>query len=527
MPQHLSGSEREPLPGATALRDADPTERLEVTVLLNRPHADDLRARADSAGTSPHLTREAFAAKYSAHAADITAVENFAKHAGLTVVQTDPAARRVILSGTVAAFSKAFGVHLRVYSYKGGTYRGREGAIQLPDSLSGKVEAVLGLDNRPQAQPRFRVSRSPRSSPLSVPHGTTASYTPLQVAAAYSFPAQTGAGQCIALIELGGGFRPDDLSTYFSGLSVNPMPDVIAVSVDHASNAPTGDANGPDGEVMLDIEVAGSIAPGAKIAVYFTPNTDAGFLNAVSAAIHDTTNKPSVISISWGGAESTWTNQAMTAMDEAFQAAAALGITVCVASGDSGSSDGVNDGKPHVDFPASSPHALACGGTSLKASGTTITAETVWNDGTTGGESGGGVSAFFKVPSFQSGCTVTPTKGSPSKLTMRGVPDVAGDADPNTGYQVRVDGQNQVYGGTSAVAPLWAALIARINSAGSNAQVGYINARLYASDPCNDITVGNNGAYEASKGWDACTGLGSPNGTKVAKTLAAQLVGAK
>ncbi len=212
-----------------------------------------------------------------------------------------------------------------------------------------------------------------------------------------------GAGECIALIELGGGYRPQDLQTYFSGLGV-PLPTVTAVSVDQATNQPTGDPDGPDGEVMLDIEVAGAIAPAAAIAVYFAPNTDAGFLDAVTTAIHDEVRKPSVVSISWGGAESTWTQQAMTTMDQAFQAAAAMGITVCVAAGDGGSTDGVSDGSNHVDFPASSSYALACGGTSLQANGTTIVSEVVWNDGNpASGAGGGGVSTFFALPSWQQG----------------------------------------------------------------------------------------------------------------------------
>jgi kumamolisin len=270
---------------------------------------------------------------------------------------------------------------------------------------------------------------------------------------------------------------------------------------------------------MLDIEVVGSIAPGAKIAVYFAPNTDAGFLDAITTAIHDTTNNPSVISISWGGPESTWTSQSMTAMDEAFQAAANLGITVCVASGDSGSSDGVSDGADHVDFPASSPFALACGGTSLTASQSGIASETVWNDGSSGGASGGGVSSFFALPSWQQGLSALKTGGTRVALTMRGVPDVCGDADPDTGYDVRVDGSDTVIGGTSAVAPLWAALIARINSA-TGKPAGYINPQLYQNPgDLRDITQGNNGDFAAQPGWDACTGLGSPNGGPLAGLL--------
>jgi kumamolisin len=346
----------------------------------------------------------------------------------------------------------------------------------------------------------------------------SATFTPTQLAALYGFPAGSGQGECIAIIELGGGYRPTDLQRYFSGLQV-AQPRVLAVSVDHGKNHPTGSGNGPDGEVMLDIEVAGAIAPSAKIVVYFAPNTDAGFLDAIAAAIHDTTNKPSVISISWGGPESNWTAQAMTTFDQAFQAAAAMGITVCAASGDNGSDDGVGDGADHVDFPASSPFVLACGGTNLQASGTSITQETVWNEGPNSGATGGGVSGFFALPPYQEGLHVTRTHGGTQALAMRGVPDVCGDADPQTGYDVRVDGQNTVIGGTSAVAPLWAGLIARINAAKAR-RAGFINPHLYVNAPAlHDITQGNNGSFAAATGWDACTGLGSPNDQKVADAV--------
>jgi kumamolisin len=270
---------------------------------------------------------------------------------------------------------------------------------------------------------------------------------------------------------------------------------------------------------MLDIEVAGAVAPGANIAVYFAPNTDAGFRDAVSKAVHDATNKPSVISISWGGPESSWTAQSMTAFDEALQAAAAMGVTVCVASGDNGSGDGVDDGADHADFPASSPYSLACGGTNLQASGASITSERVWNNGANGGAGGGGVSTFFALPSYQEGLQVTKTHGGAQPLGMRGVPDVCGDADPETGYDVRVDGRDTVIGGTSAVAPLWAGLIARINAAKAS-PVGFVNPALYShAGALRDITNGNNGTFAAAAGWDACTGLGSPNGQKVADAV--------
>jgi kumamolisin len=375
----------------------------------------------------------------------------------------------------------------------------------LPDELDGVVQAVLGLDNRPQALPHFRT----RPGNALVPSAAQPSFTPIDLAKMYNFPNGTGEGQRIAIIELGGGYRHADLDEYFGGL--NPkiaVPKVSAVTVDGGMNHPTGDVRGPDGEVMLDIEIAGAIAPEAEIVVYFAPNTDAGFIDAVTTAIHDTTKKPSVISISWGAPESKWSGQAMRALDEAFQAAAAMGITVCVASGDNGSSDGVPDGKDHVDFPASSPYVLGCGGTKVQAANRTIQSETVWSG------SGGGVSAVFPVPDWQKGKQVTKAHGAipPSDLVWRGVPDVAGDADPATGYNVRVDGINTVFGGTSAVAPLWAGLIARMNAI-KGSPLGYVNLLLYRNATLYDISVGNNGDFSASAGWDACTGLGTPNFT--------------
>jgi kumamolisin len=520
----LKGSDRKPLPGARAVGKADPTERLEVSLMLRRRNADAFQQRATGLmrrrRAGGHLARDEFERQFGADNADIDAVKRFASARSLSVVQEDAARRAVVLSGTVAQFEHAFGVNLERFEHPGGSYRGRVGSIHLPDELHGRVEAVLGLDDRPAARPHFRRARpSPGNVHWHAERGAATSYTPLQIASLYNFPAGTGQGECVGIIELGGGERMADLTTYFSALGINPGPKVTVVSVDHGKNHPTGDPNGPDGEVMLDIEVVGAIAPQANIAVYFAPNTDAGFLDAITTAIHDKTNNPSVISISWGGPESSWTEQSMTAFDSAFQSAAMMGITVCVASGDNGSSDGVNDGGDHVDFPASSPNVLACGGTSLRGSGTTIASETVWNDGARGGASGGGVSTFFPLPAWQDGLHTTRTSGGTAPLTMRGVPDVSGDADPETGYQVRIDGTNTVIGGTSAVAPLWAGLIARINAA-KGSRVGLINPTLYGTPTAlRDITQGNNGDFAASQGWDACTGLGSPNGGQVAVVL--------
>jgi kumamolisin len=466
-------------------------------------------------GPRQHLSREDFERQFGADAADLSAVRDFASKHAISVVQADAGRRTAVLSGTVAQFNAAFGVDLQQFEHEGGSYRGRVGSVHLPDELHGRVEAVLGLDNRPAAKPHFRARAVQGNVNWHASGGT--SFTPPQLASLYDFPAGTGQGECVAIIELGGGERQADLTKYFASLDIKTGPKVTTLSVDHGKNHPTGDPNGPDGEVMLDIEVVGAVAPQARIAVYFAPNTDAGFLDAITTAIHDTKNRPSVISISWGGPESSWTSQSMTAFDSAFQGAAAMGITVCVASGDNGSSDGATDGADHVDFPASSPHVLACGGTSVQASGNQITHEAVWNDGAQGGASGGGVSAIFPLPAWQDGLQVSMTSGGKKALASRGVPDVCGDADPQTGWDVRIDGTNTVIGGTSAVAPLWAGLVAVINSANGNKPVGFINPQLYASPSVlKDVTQGNNGDFAASSGWDACTGLGSPIGSKIA-----------
>jgi kumamolisin len=505
---------------STCLGACDPGELVEVTCLLRRQHADAfgklLDALARDVPEARPLSREAYAQTYAASHTDLDRIHEFAHRHHLQIRRAEPAENAVTLAGTVARIEAAFGVKLQHFEHPGlGRYRSYSGSIALPDDVHELVSAVLGLDDRSLARPHFRVR-----PPLSPADQATQSYTPDRVASLYGFPAGTGVGQCIALIELGGGYRQADLDQYFGALNLPAQPVVVAVNVGSGSNAPSGDANGPDGEVALDIEVAGAIAPGATLAVYFAPNTDAGFLQAVNQAIHDTTHRPSVISISWGGPEARWTQQSMQAFDQVLQTAAALGVTICAASGDSGSSDGIDDGANHVDFPASSPHVLACGGTRL-GSGKTLV-ESVWDDlAAGGGASGGGQSSAFAVPTWQASLSLTLTGGGTTVLQGRGVPDVAGDASPESGYEVTVDGTSTVIGGTSAVAPLWAALIARINAL-AGAPVGWINPKLYgAPQALRDIVSGNNGAYAAAVGWDACTGLGSPDGAKLAALLQA------
>jgi kumamolisin len=275
---------------------------------------------------------------------------------------------------------------------------------------------------------------------------------------------------------------------------------------------------------MLDIEVVGAIARQTNIAVYFSPNTDQGFADAILAAVHDTARHPHIISISWGGPESTYTAQATSVFEAAFTDAASVGVTVFVAAGDNGSSDGVSGSEAHVDYPASSPQVVGCGGTHVNVAAGAISSEVVWDDLPAGGATGGGVSATFAVPTWQASAGVPPSVNSGGG-SGRGVPDVSGDADPETGYQVRVDGDDIVVGGTSAVAPLYAGITA-LAVAQVGGPLGFINPHLYplGAKAFRDITSGTNGAYDAGVGWDPCTGLGSP---KAAALIAALVQSAK
>ena len=533
----LPGSERSELAGASpASAPLDDSQVITVTVLLRRraPVPTELVEGPQTISTSE------LGERYGADPADAQLVSEVLGSYGLTVTETHLESRRMMVSGTIAAMQEAFGTTLTAVTspQPDGTgdveHRYRTGSLSVPARLSGIITAVLGLDDRPQARPHFR--RGPSFGARSThdqedgtgaapgaPAATGGPLTAQQVASFYQFPAGTdGTGQTVAIIELGGGYTASDLSTYFSGLGLS-VPSVTAVGVDGAANTPGQSA---DGEVELDIEVIGGVAPGAVQIVYFGPNTDQGFIDAISQAVHATPS-PIVVSISWGQSEDQWSAQSRTAMDQAFADAAALGVTVTVASGDNGSSDDPSEQtQVHCDFPASSPNALACGGTKLigNTSSFAITSEVVWNElASNEGAGGGGISDVFPLPSYQANAGV-PTSAAGGG-TGRGVPDVAGNADPVTGYLVVVDGQREPIGGTSAVAPLWAGLIARLAQA-TGKTFGLMQPLLYAgvapgiAQPgFNDIVSGGNGAYQAGPGWDACTGLGSPNGAALLQLL--------
>jgi kumamolisin len=305
----------------------------------------------------------------------------------------------------------------------------------------------------------------------------------------------------IAIISLGGGFKSSDLKRYWASENLGATtPSVYSVSVGGATNSPGDSA---DIENLLDIQVAGSVCPYSNIYVFFAPNSEKGFYDAVYAAVYNAVPF-SVISISWGAPEVYWSSVSIKAMNNLFQAAAAKGINVCVAAGDNGSSDGTSTNN--VDFPASSPFVLSCGGTRLvcptNVYSSSSTRETTWGGNNTHGATGGGFSRIFPRPSYQTAAISTSGGG-------RGVPDVSGNADSFTGWIITANGSLQVVGGTSAVAPMWAGYLAGLRLKKS------VVAALYQSplSAFHDITSGNNGAYSATNRWDACTGLGTPNGS--------------
>ncbi len=546
----IPGSDRKPLAGATVVGPADPSARAEVTLRIRprkgaeKVHERTLKMAEKLPKDRKYLSREEFAEQCGADPADLKSIDDFARQHNLTVVDTNVAARTVRLNGTVDDLNNAFGTDLQIFKVDDAEYRGRTGKVSVPASVTEIIQAVHGLDNRKIAKPHYRVldttvEEGSFAGPENAPDG---SFKTPDLAKLYGFPAGLdGKGQCVAVIELndtdnsgkptGTGYTMSDLNTYFKSVGL-ATPAVVSVGVDGGANVPGKDP-GADGEVALDIEVCGALAPGASIAVYFGPNTTAGFIDAINAAIHDGVRKPSVVSISWGSPEDGNPQQYLDGMAQAFQDAAVLGVTICCAAGDNGSADMDQqdwDKKPHCDFPASLPYALGCGGTKLIGSGTTITSETVWNEGTRGGATGGGVSDLFPLPTYQANAKVPTTS---KKYKGRGVPDVAAVADPYTGYQVFVGGKAAVYGGTSAVAPLWAGLIAVMNqrlASKKSKPVGFLNPFIYkqpaSSGITRDITSGNNdiygtlkGTYKAGTGWDACTGLGSPNGAKLLKAL--------
>jgi kumamolisin len=560
-PIAIPGSRRFRAADAQLVKAADPAEQVELSIYARRnahPQAikHDVAAENLKLPSQRHyLTDEEFNRTYGADQKDLDKIASWARECGLQVVETSIAKRSVRVKGSIGDINKAFGTQLNEYAHaKTGRFRGREGELHVPGDLLDVIDGVFGLDTRKVGRPRYRHSRfssvplpaaprahAARAAAASPANPFPGSFYPTDLAALYDYPPNTsGSGQNIAVFAFNGtdpdprgGYNLSALQTYFQRLG-GTAPTITDVVVTGPGNDPgpdtkaSGNRGDSTGEVMLDMCVVGAAAPGAKIFMYFTEFTSKGWVDALHQAITDQ-NDISVISISYGNPESdpqsAWTAMGVRVVNTAMEAAAAKGITILVAAGDDGSSDGIGS-QANVDFPASSPNVMAVGGTKLVATGATppaIASEIVWNEVNLGeGATGGGISAIFTKPTWQNGVNVPPSSNPPHKIG-RGVPDVAAVGDPETGVVVmHIDGKKlDMIGGTSASAPLWAALVARLNE-GLKARCGDLNPLLYtrfATGVLRDIVQGNNGAYAAGTGWDACTGLGTPRGQALLAAL--------
>ncbi len=545
----LKGSERKSARNAVLLGPADANQRIEVSIVLRRrpdgPPAPDFEYFAKTpAKERPRLSEEEFAAKYGAASADIARVTDFARGRDLTVVEAHAARRTVVASGTVAQMEEAFGVTLSEYRHeytegrererKTENYRGHEGFIHVPADLAEVIVGVFGLDNRRIAK-RAAAGDPPNTNYLTVPELTKL----------YDYPTNSAAGQTIAILSEGG-YKNSDMLAYYSGL---PASYTSAYAMPTITPIPVTASNGlPDGETTQDICIAFSAAPGANVSVYFTQFNQFGWHQTLTRIIHPNPGDApcSVISTSFymsnGDDDATLADEGISlswlqSVHMSLQDAAIRGVTFCVCSGDFGVNMsayfGVFDGKQHVTYPASDPWALGVGGTTVGNIMGSSFDEYVWNDPAPGsywGTTGGGVSDHFRwLPPYQVGA------GVPVSLVDghvgRGVPDVSGNASYNSGIKgIFVDGLPDIGNGTSASTPLWAGLIAVLNAA-IGANLGFINPTLYALGsfvfrdivaPPGPLTNGNGGVpgYPARVGWDACTGWGSPRGTRLLAALA-------
>ena len=494
-----------------------------------RPLTAD-EARAELALTLV-LPQDRFATAHRFGATEFERVARWTRRRGFRISLVDSQTRRVHVYGETAALASAFGVSLQRFSGTDATgrtvvFRGHSGAVELPAELCGAVDGVFGLDDRPLARPHLRAASAP----------ALVSYDPGELADVYAFPRlrNGGAGMHLVagMIELGGIARARDIAAAFARMKL-PAPQLINVSVDTA--LPRADPDGADVEVALDYQVLGGIvlqmAPRARltIVVYNAPNHERGFIDAVATAATDRLHRPAAVSISWGAPENAWTSQAMRAMNAAFAVGASRGVAFSASAGDWGSSNAEPDGLQHAEHPASSPHVWACGGTTLLASRGRVMSETVWNGlGTQQGAAGSGVSSFFRSPAYQTLNGIEPRSANDGRIG-RGLPDASGNADPLTGWNVLVGGTLRTTGGTSAVAPMYAALWTLVGAL-TQRRVGSPHDVLYrAGARCfRDVTRGDTGGpYRARAGWDAASGWGSPIGTRIAHQLGRGITGGR
>ncbi|MGH2862506.1 MAG: S53 family peptidase, partial [Solirubrobacteraceae bacterium] len=462
--------------------------------------------------------------------------------------------RSLRVSGTAAQLEAAFKPGLGVYSHpEQGEFRGREGQLQVPIALDGLITGVFGLDQRRVARRRSATPAPDAGGVLppagekclpDVASGSTLPLTPAQLASHYAFPAGDGAGQTVAIAEFGGGYFASDLQAFcarqgtrvpkVTTVGVNGTPVLTLAQIQQLPQQQQQQQLEDSVEVNMDVQILAGLAPGAAQIVYFSSFDEQGWVDLLGEVIAGKPAPAATLSVSWGLAEDDpdWSAAARTAIDERLQAAAAIGITVCVAAGDDGSADQESDGRAHVDFPASSPHALAVGGTMLSGGTDVVWWQSPGERSGGGGATGGGVSVIFPRPSWQD---VRVASINPGAIDGRVIPDIAALAGPPF-YDLVFMGQDQPNGGTSAATPLWASMIALL--AGSTPrpwQPQFLAPLLYAAGPggstvgaagCTDVTIGENTSstlgrgYSAGPGFDAASGWGVPQGNALVAALA-------
>jgi hypothetical protein len=618
----LAGSER-PRPSTHKLvGPVDPGATIAVTMVVRRrpdgpPLPDLAHWQATPPGKRTFLSPEQYTAAHGAAGDDLKAVEAFAAAHGLTVLASHAGRRSVSVQGTAAQMNAAFGITLNHYEgplpgaarrTRAGAaeppaatvmhrHHGYDGAVHLPPELAGVVVAVVGLDNR-----RLAVPGGTASAAGTDPAGATGLAVPA-AAQLYNFPNTKAADQTIGVIApQGAAYLAADITNhYFPNLSNAAYGQAPAslndISLTVGANTFTNDIATVQGitaatdlnsfpfsfiiELTQDISTSSTTAQGAAVNVYFTEDSEQGWLVLLNRVlIPEGESQPTVVTCSFTlylGDDSSYvgslgdSGSAVSMLTTQFSQLASLGINVFIALGDWGADNWYflgslvpPDGNSHVMYPGSDPWVTSCGGTIVAANASPPPAitEFVWQDAwsptspfgsssSNFGSTGGGVSATFAAPPYQTAAGITGATDSAGTFHAgRGVPDIAamvafGGSGANDWFFV--NGFTYGFTGTSCVAPFFAGLTATLRSAFGVA-LGFLNPLLYelAGTAFNDVTVGSNDSHDtpanvaiaipgysghtpdapffsAAAGWDACSGLGSIDGTKLLNGIASLL----
>ncbi|MBI1305768.1 MAG: S8 family serine peptidase [Bacteroidetes bacterium] len=555
--------------GLTSKKESTDDLPMQVSLVIHSKCKDEDIPDETDFYTDPfnykHGKREHLNKQYQSDQAAVDKVIKYVQSKGFSVIESSPEEQLIVIEGKRSLMNKFFKVEVQHFHFGSQKITGHQGNYSIPSAINNEVRSVIGLSKMPITRNTAANSGS-SGADQSVPKPTVINgingYTGADFAKFYNFPTEyNGAGECIGIIALGGGYRKDEMTQYFKDNNISPMPEIIDVEVG-AKNSP-GEQGGEDFldvEVCLDIQVAAAAAPGAKIAVYFAEPTDYGLLRAIIRSVHDGKNKPSVVSVSLGNYESHYSQNMLIEYNRAFRCAAHYGMTILCSAGNFGATNynmnstlkelsqlGLN-----VQYPASSPYVLCVGGTSVTIDSGKITKEKIWNSpyefdnpytneiekipfGTM--STGGGFSTLFKIS--QQMMKLIRESNDSLWPEYRGIPDVSANADPSqNGYLVYCDGAKFITGGTSAATPLWAALTARIFQALERrffmTPILYLLRKISINHPefqfkgLNPISEGDNivsnemvlmGYRAKQNDWSPCGGLGSPNGSELLDEL--------